>query len=422
MARPIVTIRAPAEPGDDPLAVVGAFRGEEPVAFAHGRCTADGYCLERLDAGGDAEAAHALVAHLAAELAGGRFEAALAVPVDDLADAALRAAGLTITADEVAYQGPVGITPPPSPLRFTPYADHGKAAVVDLLAAIGAPGARTPLALLDDLLFAARADTSLWSVAAFDGVAIGMAIAQRAPARIAYLGIVPALRGRGLGAHLLAHALGTLAASGARDHRAIVSAADVATRRLLERAGATAIATLRRYRRPAATEPDRLLALADLRALLEARGHRVASASPDWLALPVRCGPHRAVVHLGWARDARLLHVLHRFAPTATVPAVLAPQIAREICAANASLNVAGYLYDEATGELSFRVTLPLDDDGGVTRALLDRAVRAVVAAAATHGAALCRRLALDAPAPRASLLDTVATTSPSSAPTPGTR
>ena len=60
---------------------------------------------------------------------------------------------------------------------------------------------------------------------------------------------------------------------------------------------------------------------------------------------------------------------------------------------------------DDRAGELSFRVTLALDADGGLLRDALDRALAVVVHTAATHAPALRRRFEHTA-AP--SLLDTV--------------
>ena len=86
---------------------------------------------------------------------------------------------------------------------------------------------RTPADILDGHLAAGEHDAALWTIASLDGRAVGALLMSPSAAtdsvEVVYLGLVPAVRGRGLGRAMLAH--GMLLAAG-RPERTLALAVD----------------------------------------------------------------------------------------------------------------------------------------------------------------------------------------------------
>jgi ribosomal protein S18 acetylase RimI-like enzyme len=98
---------------------------------------------------------------------------------------------------------------------------------------------------IDDIIAGHRAtgrfDAGLWSVYEFEGEPIAVLLLAHVPAReayeLVYLGVVPAYRGRGLGAVLVRHALASVAARGGGRLHLAVDAANRPAVKLYERHG-----------------------------------------------------------------------------------------------------------------------------------------------------------------------------------------
>src|SRR5262249_27350512 len=84
-----------------------------------------------------------------------------------------------------------------------------------------------------------------------DGTLAGVVMAARNPssAAVAYVGVVPAPRGRGLAAQLVGRATQHLVAAGAEEIRGDCDRANVAMAKAFQRAGYQQIARRRSYRR-----------------------------------------------------------------------------------------------------------------------------------------------------------------------------
>jgi ribosomal protein S18 acetylase RimI-like enzyme len=109
----------------------------------------------------------------------------------------------------------------------------------------------------EEILAAHRAsgvfDPSQWELVELDGYDAGCVLLQRVPGHdaleIAYMGVVPKSRGRGVGADLLRRALAKTRASGCARLKVVVDARNAPARGLYERFGFRAIARREAYLR-----------------------------------------------------------------------------------------------------------------------------------------------------------------------------
>lgn len=268
-ARPL----GPSEPiADLPPAWRGATHARESAALDASLIILDGdapvavAAAERLPAGVRVHGVHltpdtALGDVLAAVVAahpGARVEVAARDPGAALEEHAWRA-GFDVARREVVVRGTLDRARRPAhrPFTFRTADELGRAGLRTLLAALW-HGGPTPSRFatageeLDQLLHhatpagrGARPATALWRVAYRDGDPAGVILARvdGDQGALAYLGLLPALRGQGLGRALHAEALWLLRTAGARAYEDATTVDNAPMRRLFARAGLTESAT-----------------------------------------------------------------------------------------------------------------------------------------------------------------------------------
>jgi GNAT superfamily N-acetyltransferase len=247
--------------------------------------------------------------------------------------------GFAEVREVVRYQRDLGRyrTAARSPFAYRSFGELGRIAATDLLDAILRAGPAEPhgldaVDLMDELLFAAAGggsrepDTSLWRIPHLDGAPAGISFAQAARPRadtgsMAYVGLLPEHRGKGLGRRLHAHALASLRAAGMRSYEDATAAGNHAMRRVFEQNGCEPAGTSRLYVLPPRPGPERLHDFAGLVALLAERGHphEVLDGSGPRVRTRVRFADVEGSLEIAWRPDARLVEVVRgareRFLP-----------------------------------------------------------------------------------------------------------
>ena len=258
-----------ADAAHSPAALV-ALRGAEVVGLALGRRTRPGWWIDALLVAG-ASPRQVLVAFARAHPRE-RIEL-LARDSGVEIEHAVSQAGFRELCRYVNVRGSLSGRRRPArrPLTFRGYQEIGRRGMAAALAAIwsGGPGPTglAPSHELDNFLDLARPrggvpDTSLWRAAYHAGELAGVVLAlrlgrDRGTGVLLYIGVVPALRGRGLGGALHAEALWALRAAGALDYEDSTAHGNGAMRRIFERAGCDVSASSVLFAREPELEPER---------------------------------------------------------------------------------------------------------------------------------------------------------------------
>ena len=402
-AGPTELERARAAAAADPLGALVAVAGGRPVALAIGTTTPRGFRIVDVRWAPDRgpRDVTAVLAHVRQRFPGRRIEASTRIvepgttlddPREAALEGALETAGLAPAADQIHVERGLGdlVPPGPDPFTYRAAAEVGRAALLDLLAAIipadqQARRRETVAERLDGFVAAAtrgdELDASLWQVAAVDGETAGVALAQLlAPGvgTLLYCGLVPAWRGRGFGAALHAHALDRLRRAGAEGYVDTTTRDNLAMQRVFARHGCAIVGRSRLWvliRPPPAPWLDDLDALA---AALRATDHEVEVLDPSgWLRTRARAGADEAVLDLIWLRDRHLVQVVC-VAPV-EIPADAMARCAAATCAANAALDVPGFAIDEPSRTLRYQIPIWLDERGRLPAHPLRRAIATAV-------------------------------------------
>ncbi|MFL5912666.1 MAG: GNAT family N-acetyltransferase [Gaiellaceae bacterium] len=318
----------------DPLQVLLALQGGEPVAVAEGAFVASGYHLLAVHAREPRrrrEAAAALLERVCALVPGGRVEASAGT---GRGAAWLRRLlverGFEEVREVVRYRRDLRRyrTAAPGPFAYRSFGELGRVAATDLLDAILRAGPVEPhgldaVDLMDELLFAAAGggsrepDTSLWRIPHLDGAPAGISFAQTARPRadtgsMAYVGLLPEHCGKGLGRRLHAHALATLRAAGMRSYEDATAAGNHAMRRVFEQNGCEPAGSSLLYVLPPSPGPDRVHDFGGLVALLAERGHphEVLDEPGRRVWALLRFADVEAPLEIAWRPDERVVEVV----------------------------------------------------------------------------------------------------------------
>ena len=284
---PVLTVREQASDDDftslrplwgdppDPVAITASqaalvvLDGASVAGLALGRTTPAGRRFDTLLS--DGVSPGELLAALARAVPGKRVELLVRDPGPGLDVAATRA-GWQPVYDHVAVCGSLTQLrrPRQRPLTFRGYGEVGRRGMLAVLAGIW-PGGVGPCGLpadleLADLLDAARPfgagapDTSLWRVAYAAGEPAGAFLALRMAhdprtGILLYIGLLPSMRGRGLGRALHAEALWLLGSHGVRRYEDATARDNRAMRRIFERAGCRTDGRVLLFARPPLTGP-----------------------------------------------------------------------------------------------------------------------------------------------------------------------
>lgn len=395
-----------AAAGDPRCALVAVERGA-PIGVLYGAIFDAGYRILGVHAreGALAQVTGAFLEYLRRAFPGQRIEASLG---DGPAGEALAAAGAALFLDQVVYRRELsGLGEEADPFSYRPYAETGKSHLVDALSRIFGAGGRTAgdaLREVDRMLFectTGEGPPALWRTAYLDGDLAGVVLGNvhEGAGTLAYFGLLPHHRGKGLGRALHAAALRALAAAGATTYEDATAGDNAAMQRIFEQNGCRPAGSLRHYLVCAPKERGHLADFDALVAHLFSERHAVEVLEPGaWLTAPMQFGPHDAVVEVGWIRDAQLVQVLHTY-PHRVTPAEL-DRVARSIATLNASLNAPGFILDEEAMTVGFRQAVFLDERGGLSVHHLRRALATVVHAVAVHEP-WWRALLLDTAGPR---------------------
>jgi RimJ/RimL family protein N-acetyltransferase len=243
-----------------------ATRGDVVVGLALGRDTRTGLRIDALFAvrgssertGSGHGATREILTSMVESRSGERVELHardLTPQVERLAEEA----GFRVVSRMVAVEGSISEHRRPAnrPFTFRRYHDAGWHEMLWMLAAIwsGGPGptGREPDLELDEFLDLAcgpdgRPDTSLWRLAYLSGHPAGAYLGLRRQSDprtgvLLYVGLLPHLRGRGLGGTLHAEALWALRLAGIDRYQDSTASANDAMRRIFERAGCQETAT-----------------------------------------------------------------------------------------------------------------------------------------------------------------------------------
>jgi RimJ/RimL family protein N-acetyltransferase len=406
-------------PSDAPLSTWLVLEHGAPLALLYGTVIEAGYrILDAIGPPGAIERALPFFLHfLLLRFPGQRIEARISdVPQKNALHRQLLEAGAQQVLEQVLYA--CDLVSPSAPetdqasdgdsaqqVELRPYADVGKARVLDLLRLIfngdgDGTGRMTadPVRELDQMLFEATAaggSLDLWWVVQRGGEPVGVALAQGTVAEDAptpgtgwlqFFGLLPELRGQGLGQRTHRQVLRRMVQVGLRRYEDATTCGNTAMRRVFERNGCAEVGRARAYVLCWERDTGHLSDFPALLSYLESERYRIerSDEQPVWVRTPMRFGRDEAMVHLCWNEDARLLQVLHQF------PFHVAPDgVARAVQAAadlNASLAVPGFMLNSRTGRVDFRLPILLNQRGGVAVHHLRRALATVVHAAARYG------------------------------------
>ncbi|MDX9910972.1 MAG: GNAT family N-acetyltransferase [Phycisphaerales bacterium] len=140
---------------------------------------------------------------------------------------------------------PVGDVNPRSPGRRR-LARTLEETYADTLDCPGLRGLRTPDDIIESHLSVGRGAPAMWSLVVEGARSLGCVLLNHCPAQscveLVYIGLAPALRGRGLGAPLLAHAIRRAAQTSARELTCAVDTRNTPAERMYQRAGMTRLA------------------------------------------------------------------------------------------------------------------------------------------------------------------------------------
>ncbi|MFO0614285.1 MAG: hypothetical protein U0414_16980 [Polyangiaceae bacterium] len=298
---------------------------------------------------------------------------------------------ITALADELAVLPP-GIS-------HRPYRAVGRARLAALLGRVFADSRaeRTPddpAAELDQMLHDAFSaddpNLPLWRVVLLDDEEIGVSLAHHQPfdaiGCLAYFGLVPALRGKRLAAPLHRETLIALAKAGARTYEDATSAGNVAMQRVFAVNGCTPTFRSTHWLLHVAREEGAIVSFESLASYLRSERYDVDVIEPGvWLSLVAHASRHHAKIEVGWLADARVVALQHVFC-TLTHGA-RADGLVRLANRLNAELTFPGFIFDEGTGEVSFRIALHMNRAGAVDVDALRRGLGTVVQTSASHGA-----------------------------------
>jgi GNAT superfamily N-acetyltransferase len=198
-----------------------------------------------------------------------RFEVLIGgEPARDL-DRALDDAGFALLLDQLHLRGPLtsAPAPPSSPFTYRPVTPASRRALLWLIARVWPYGTPLDVSPAEELAAIEHAsagpdgapDRSLWRFADHAGATAGLVLAHRHAddphvGSLAAFGLVPELRGRGLGAALHDDALALLHQAGASTYHESTPATNAPMLTLLHRAGCTLAGRTKVYvlnRRPA---------------------------------------------------------------------------------------------------------------------------------------------------------------------------
>lgn len=367
--------------GSEPLCGLLAERAGEPVAAMLGAIGRSAYhVLEMRAAGAHADAGvAALVGHLRAQLPGLALELRTA---DEAVGRLVERHGFEPIRDELRYVRAIErrrASRAVAEFQFRTYSEAGKSAMTSALARVMGddPFFRRrhmdPLDALDEMIESATdggmLDASLWYLAERDhalaGVVLGRCDARTRVGSFAYIGLVPELRGKGLGTRLHAAGLDLLAAAGATTYRDATAHENVAMQRVFKRNGCARSGAARVWRQDTPAPPASFESLAHLSEWLGSGGHLVKDAGVGpWIRFLWRSGYQRRPLEVGWLADARITQVMHRF--DLQVPPHGTVSVARLISELNRALNFPGFFLDETTGSGGFRQSIIQNRDGSV--------------------------------------------------------
>lgn len=366
-----------------PFRTTVAEASGRPIGLALGVIGHASYTVVEMCAGPCSveQAVEALLRHLRTQFPGLSIEVRIPDdPVGNTVEAALSRLGLQLLRDEICYGRslPAEVLGAGDDFLLRHYDEVGKARVVDVMALVirddpyfsrrGMDALDALDEMIDDCTIDGRLNSSLWYLVEVDGVSAGVVLGRYDPENgegsLAYMGLTPSFRGRGLGRAIHRSALGVLTDAGVVEYRDATARDNVAMLRVFEHNGCTPRESARIWRLDTEPMPSTFESLGALTDWLEADGRIIETFGPNWIQLEWRCGYHSRSLEIGWIADARVTQVVQTF--DLTVPGGVVPELTRAIAAINASLNVPGIFLDESTHTAGFRMAILQDGDGSI--------------------------------------------------------